>query len=384
MTIGRNVVVDDRDLVALDRGAHRVSPYPLSYTLVWPYYFRFPSMRNHTGLQRPALHFRTPAPPQPTVRVCALGDIMVMHGDRVPNLSPELVALLSSAEVVLGCCEAPLGRRYRDPAAKYSFMFNMPVEYLEGIIDQSGVPPDRWALNIANNHAGDVGAEGPAVTQHRLRELGVTPLGGRNRNDEHPIKVFECGGLRLGLAGWTRWLNVDVFRAGEGVWRSEDISRLPLRKLRRDQALDALLGIAHWEFEWSHFPRAETRTAAAELHKAGFDLIVGSHPHVLQPLEWFGTGLSLYSLGNFCSGLGRAWPARMTSVAEIEFGTVGIHRGRVVSYRLHFFAQVNGASRIELLPLERVPTLLRNRIIRRVLRLFAAHPQVFEQSILTS
>jgi len=308
---------------------------------------------------------------QPTVRVCAIGDVMVMQGDRVPELSPELVALLSSADQIIGCCEAPLGKRERDPEARYSFMFNMPVEYLRGIIEASGAPPDRWALTLANNHVADVGARGPEVTYQRLRSIGVTPLGRRVQGDEHPLHVVQRHGLRLGLAGWTQWLNVDQFAPGDArVWRLPEVVGLPWRRLREEHGLDALIGSTHWEYEWQHFPRKETRVVAGALHRAGFDLLVGSHQHVLQSFERHARGLTLYGMGNFCSGLGRAWPARMTSVAEVELGTRGADRGKVVAYQLHLFAQVNGGERIQLLPLERVPPPLRRRIRERVSKLF--------------
>jgi poly-gamma-glutamate capsule biosynthesis protein CapA/YwtB (metallophosphatase superfamily) len=260
-------------------------------------------------------------------------------------------------------------------------MFNMPVEYLRGIIAASGAPPDRWALTLANNHVADVGARGPEVTCQRLRSIGVTPLGHRAQGDEHPLHVVRRHGLRLGLAAWTQWLNVDRFAPGDArVWRLPEVVDLPWRRLREEHGLDALIGSTHWEYEWQHFPRKETRALAGALHRAGFDLLVGSHQHVLQSFERHAHGLTLYGMGNFCSGLGRAWPARMTSVAEIELGTRGADRGRVVAYQLHLFAQVNGGERIQLLPLERVPLPLRRRIRQRASKLFEVEPQYSSSS----
>src|SRR5512140_124765 len=214
---------EDGDLEALKLPSWKVSPYPLGYTLVWPYYLRYPSTRNHTGIERMPVQARLSTVEQPTVRICAIGDIMVMQGDRVPEFSPELAALLSSADQIIGCCEATLGRRLRDPAKKYSFMFDMPVEYLKGVIDRSGVPPERWALTLANNHAGDVGLYGPPFTFRRLSSMGVTPLGFRPRDSKHPVQLIERKGLRLVVAGWTRWLNVDLFSSDhDRVWQSAD------------------------------------------------------------------------------------------------------------------------------------------------------------------
>ena len=152
----------------------RLSPYPLSYTWRWPWYFWRPSLRNHLRLAKPPRRYaRAGAARAATLRVCALGDIMVMQRDRVPVLSAELVELLAGADLILGCCEAPVARADCDPDAAYSFSFNMPAEYLRGILAQSGAPPEAWHLSVANNHAGDAGAAGLLATMEALAALGV-------------------------------------------------------------------------------------------------------------------------------------------------------------------------------------------------------------------
>jgi Na+-driven multidrug efflux pump len=348
-----------------------VSPYPWTYTVRWPWYFWRPSMSNHTGLGKAPLDYERPdIGAQRTIRLCAIGDIMVMQQDRVPVLDPGLVEILSGSDIVIGCCESPVTRQACDPAAKYSFLFDMPADYVRGIIDQSGVAPEKWYLSVANNHAGDVGRAGLPATLRYLTALGVNPIGYRGPGST-PWHVIECDPLRIGIAAWTRWLNLEVFDQSHRIWRSSDVTSVPWDAVRSELQLDCLIGSAHWEYEWQHFPRRETRALARTLHGSGFDLIVGSHPHVLQPIEWLGRTLCAYSLGNFCSGLGISWPARMTQVLAMEIGTEGEHRGKVVRYRLHLFAQVEDQGRVRIVPLHDAPAWLSKRIRARVPRIFA-------------
>jgi poly-gamma-glutamate synthesis protein (capsule biosynthesis protein) len=283
-----------------------------------------------------------------------------MQRDRVPVFDPALRSLFSSADLIVGTCEAAMGRPDCDPAAEHHFLFNMPAAYLRGVIEQSGVPPERWYLSAANNHSGDVGPDGLSSTVRYLRSLGVHPLGARVEG-QPPCTVIDHDGLRIGLSAWTHWLNLPEARA----WRSPEVLSVPWKVLRATLDLDCLIGSGHWEYEWQHFPRAETRALARQLGNAGFDLLIGSHPHVLQPLEWLDRALCAYSLGNFCSGLGPSWPARMCNVLTVDLGTEGPYRGKVVGYQVHLFVQVDDGEQVSLLPLDAAPEPLRGLIARR-------------------
>ena len=57
----------------------------------------------------------------------------------------------------------------------------------------------------------------------------------------------------------------------------------------------------HWGSEYTHTPTAEETEIAEYLSSLGVDLIIGSHPHVIQPIAYVGDTLVIYSLGNFIS-----------------------------------------------------------------------------------
>ncbi|MCG8417352.1 MAG: CapA family protein [Proteobacteria bacterium] len=315
-------------------------------------------------------------PDQPLVKLCAIGDIMVMQRDRVPRLDPLLRTLFADADIIVGCCEATVARTNAKADAEYtvvgkkSFIYNMPEEFLRGVIAESSAAPEKWYLALANNHAGDDGPDSAYATVRHMRNIGVHPIGYRGA-DAEPITQATAKGLQIGIASWTHWLNQDVLRPQAQVWKTADIASLSLAGRKRDLGLDCLVGAAHWEYEWQHFPRRATRQSAADLARDGFDVILGSHPHVLQPFEWHGDTLCAYSLGNFCSGFGKSYAARMAPVLVVELGTRGPHRGKVVGYELHLFAQVDAGDDVAIVPMDRAPLPLRAKLTRRAERVMA-------------
>ena len=65
--------------------------------------------------------------------------------------------------------------------------------------------------------------------------------------------------------------------------------------------VDVLIVAMHWGVEYTHEPTAYERDMAAYLASLGVDIIIGTHPHVIQPITWIGDTLVIYSLGNFIS-----------------------------------------------------------------------------------
>ncbi|MDC0708885.1 CapA family protein [Stigmatella sp. ncwal1] len=354
------------------------SPYPWHYTLRWPLYFYRPSIWNRTRIgTRPLEHSFFPHEDDAPLRLLFLGDIMSLHGDRISRLDPALTKLLSEADLVIGNCEAPVMRRPLSPVSRNGFVFNMSHEYLRGIVEQFEVKPGRLMLSVANNHTFDQGEAGYVSTQECFAELGIQPLGLWNGGTS-PISRVEVRGMAVGVAAWTQWMNIEPERADPGVWRQSHVKDLDAEELKRRHALDLVVAFPHWEYEFQHFPHPSTREFARHLNARQFKLIVGCHPHVVQPMEWFDGGLCAYSIGNFC-GLGVAWSVKLVSLLEVRVGTQGEFRGKVVGYRLHPFIQYHEGERISLLPLDKTPAVQRSAWEQR-LGLVYAPPQQRSQA----
>ena len=65
--------------------------------------------------------------------------------------------------------------------------------------------------------------------------------------------------------------------------------------------VDVLIVAMHWGVEYTHNPTAYEKDAAKYLADLGVDIIIGTHPHVIQPVEWIDDTIVFYSLGNFLS-----------------------------------------------------------------------------------
>jgi len=304
------------------------------------------------------------------LRLIFFGDIMLTQKDMVPRLHPEVREVINSADYFIGNCEAPVGRHDLNPTSKYGLIYHMPKLFLTGIMEQLSLTPSQWILSVANNHAGDKGKEAFFTGVEVLHDIGVTPVG-QFSNYDLPISIINTQhNLKFAVAAWTHWMNCEVFSESAGAGRIEHINRAQWSAVKSHYGIDLLVGLPHWEFEFQHFPKYKTRDTARDLiENSGFDLLVGAHPHTLQPLDWFTRGICAYSLGNFC-GLGLAWPVRLVPLLETHIGCKEHNKGKILGYKLHYFVQINQNDRMDILPMDAVPELLKMKLLKRLKLVF--------------
>ncbi len=174
------------------------------------------------------------------------------------------------------------------------------------------------ALSLANNHALDAGPAGLADTYTLLQASGITALGaGASEAAALTPHIQQVNGLRVALLALNDVADPadgpgGLARADDPAWHSPDtypwgrawLSAAALDSLRatREQA-DLVVVLVHWGVEYSPEPAARQRAWAERLVAAGADLVIGSHPHVVQPVEVVQAGermgIVAYSLGNF-------------------------------------------------------------------------------------
>lgn len=287
---------------------------------------------------------------------------MVLNGDKPPILSPQFIKLVSSSDLFIANLEAPLGTHAPDNTKKYTFKFHMPRAFLDGIQHQLGLPYQKWVLSNANNHSGDAGIAGFDESITLLDQLGVGHLG--HRNYTAPWRVIAIKGIKLGLAGWTHWLNRGVFDAHQPVLAHQDILNHGAARASGQIKFDFGIGLPHWGYEFQHFPEKSTLRHARTFLRNGFDLLLGSHPHVLQPYEIIDGKYCFYSLGNFC-GLGVAWPVKIITLLELHLEKSGTET-TVAYFKHHYFYQLHEAGDIQIVPLEDLPPAMRERAEERL------------------
>ena len=166
-------------------------------------------------------------------------------------------------------------------------------------------------INIANNHMLDQGGWGLGETIEFLDSLdGATMIGGnRNRAEFDDIEIIEANGVKIALLSYCEMTNIGLGKDYD-IWipylDKDDIKKHC--DSVRDKC-DFILCSVHWgDEQWYGNMRYEPTDAQKEWAKymadCGVDAIIGTHPHVIEPIEWIDASdgrrvLCAYSLGNF-------------------------------------------------------------------------------------
>jgi len=264
-----------------------------------------------------------PPPPPASLTVVAVGDIL-MHQDvkraaeldpsGFPSLWSDLIPLFKGADLAFGNLETPIAPRTGRPGVP--FQFNAP-EALPAALRASGFT----ILATANNHAFDQGSKGVRETLERLRAERLVAIGsGEDRAQAERLQILERQGIKVAFLGFTDLFNLDLnHRAAEPWVRPLDLEpTLQAVREAKGQA-DLVVVSLHWGNEYQHEPTRRQKEIARSLVAAGCDLILGHHPHVLQPVELLESGgrkaLVAFSLGNFISNQDRMYRADLFPVA---------------------------------------------------------------------
>lgn len=157
---------------------------------------------------------------------------------------------------------------------------------------------------MANNHCCDGGAAGVRTSVEELTRCGIRHTGvfvdSLDYKRNNPL-YLRCRGIRVALLNYTYGTNGMPVPAGILV-NGFDTVRMAADLAAAGRAgADCIAVCVHWGNEYERRENASQRTLAQFLKRHGADLIVGSHPHVIQPYEADSASVVLYSLGNLVS-----------------------------------------------------------------------------------
>ncbi len=154
-------------------------------------------------------------------------------------------------------------------------------------------------LSLANNHMMDFGSTGLERTRRLLADHGIQTVGaGSDLADARRPVVIERKGLRVGFLAYS------IPFAGSAAPDRPGAAPLQLDLVRQDLAnlrprVDAVVVSAHFGMMYLEHPTPDDMDLARAILRAGADLVVGHHPHVLQGIEETPDGTIAYSLGEF-------------------------------------------------------------------------------------
>ncbi|MFC4600067.1 CapA family protein [Cohnella hongkongensis] len=239
-----------------------------------------------------------------TVSLALVGDILpaarvleLMKKNGYDYPFRESKALLEAADIAAGNLEAPITER-GIPAEDKQYVFRGTVESLQAVKD-AGFD----FVSLANNHTLDYGWEGLSDTMDALDDLGIKHAGSGNDDKEaFEPSYIEANGLTVAFVSVTRVVPVVEWKADRnhpGVAEAYSPERAVAAIEKAKSNADVVVVMAHWGKEREEKPVDHQIDLAHRFVDAGADLVVGSHPHVLQGFESYKGKWIAYSLGNF-------------------------------------------------------------------------------------
>ncbi|NLC10897.1 MAG: CapA family protein [Firmicutes bacterium] len=307
----------------------------------------------------------------------AAGDIMVHQTQYLQaynseedsyDFSPsfQLIApYLQSADLAVANLETTLAGR--DKGYRAYPRFNSPDE-IAFALQEAGFD----LLATANNHSLDSGEGGLYRTLEVIEEAGLEAFGtARSQQERDDPLLLEANEITLAFLSYTYGTNGIPLPEGKDYIVNlidEDLMARDIARTRQEGA-DLVVVYMHWGQEYQFEPSEEQRRLARFLVEAGADIILGSHPHVIQPMEFIEVegsdgdirrGFVVYSLGNFISNQHRIEGSIPTG--EVKYGLLlrfhlekDLARGDAYLKDVDYLVTwVNRSWRHRLLPLYRV------------------------------
>lgn len=259
------------------------------------------STAREPGIRGELASFLPDLPPE-AVQIAAVGDVNLggTIGELIARSNPEfpwrrVSALLSAADIAVVNFECSASHRGSPQTKQYTFQ-----------ADPASLPAMRAAgvdiASLANNHSLDFGPDALLDTASNLSAAGITPIGaGANEDAAWTPSTVESKGFRITIVSATRVLPPGwaATASTPGVASAYQERRL-LAEVRQAKATsDAVVVAVHWGIERSPDPDPSQVKLAHRLVDAGASVVLGHHPHVLQPVVRYREAVIAYSLGNF-------------------------------------------------------------------------------------
>lgn len=277
------------------------------------------------------LAFKAACASGPRLTIAAVGDVL-LHGplqqqavarasrDRFSSLWAPIADLLARADVTYANFEGPSargvdarGREATDPGLVFDGVVytSYPQFNYHGALVEDLRTTGFDVVSTANNHSMDRRELGADRTVDQMRAAGMPFTGTKKRSEPAAPwhTVTEQNGFRLAWLACTYGTNglPDPKQQVLGCWDDQAEIEALIGTLRATPGIDAVIVTPHWGEEYTANPSRAQRDLAKRFIGAGATLVLGSHPHVLQPWEKITApdgreGFVIYSLGNFVSG----------------------------------------------------------------------------------
>ncbi len=229
-----------------------------------------------------------------------MANILLQENGIVDSIDDTILAEMIGADICALNNEFPYTLR-GEPLEEKTFTFRADPAYAN-LLHDIGVD----LVSIANNHVFDYGEVGLTDTLAALDAAGIDRIGaGANLEEASTPAYYEINGVKVGIVAATEiegYENPDTRGATEslsGVFRCLDTTNLENQIRIMKEEVDVVIVFVHWGVEGTDELNWKQQDHAQSMVDAGADLIVGAHPHCMQPIDYIDGVPVVYSLGNF-------------------------------------------------------------------------------------
>ena len=183
-------------------------------------------------------------------------------------------------------------------------IFNSPDSVIDAV-KNAGID----LVTTSNNHSFDTGLNGLKRTAQQLKKHDLDFIGTYEEKPDSRIKMKEINEIKVGLLAYTEMINKQDQLGLSDDEIQDAINLMDKDRIVKDTAeakengADIIIAFMHWGVEYSQEPSAAQKEYAQFMAEQGVDIIIGSHPHVIQKSDRLETNdtFIVYSLGNFIS-----------------------------------------------------------------------------------
>jgi poly-gamma-glutamate capsule biosynthesis protein CapA/YwtB (metallophosphatase superfamily) len=247
-----------------------------------------------------------------SLHLAAIGDVLIhdrVYNDAKTNdhydfkpMFAQVKSLLQQADITIANQESMAGGTELGLSSYPSF--NSPHEIADALKD-AGVD----IISIANNHSIDRGEKGILSATNYYRKIDLPYEGAYSSvQDKELPRILTKNGIKVGFLAYTYGTNgIHVPDGKSFLVNLIDEGKMKMDIEHIKPLCDVVVVSMHWGIEYQRFPSDIQKELAVKIANDGADIIIGHHPHVLQPMEWITRKdgkktFVAFSLGNFLSG----------------------------------------------------------------------------------
>jgi len=192
----------------------------------------------------------------------------------------QIDSIIENADIAIVNLEGPITEYQSIATENGALRFTISEKFIPEISKRF------YILSLANNHMLDFSQNGLDQTRKFLSEANVKTFGDPQNNKNNLSTIITKNQIAIGLIGY------------HNLWKMDtEIIENEIKKIRK--SVDFIIIYPHWGIEYNSTESNAQQKEAHAFIDAGADLIIGSHPHVVQPMEIYKNKVIFYSIGNF-------------------------------------------------------------------------------------